>query len=75
VLLPCFGSVLMYMIQCYGDVGIGSWTAVFTVAPALAVSGKLAVLSNAWPVGRPKAAAGASSASSAGQHPGQAGSG
>jgi O-antigen ligase len=76
VLLPCFGSVLMYMIQCYGDVGIGSWTAVFTVAPALAVSGKLAVLSGAWPVGKPRAASteSASSASPAEQHPGHAGS-
>jgi hypothetical protein len=50
--LVCFGAVLMYMIQCYGDVGLGSWPAVFTVAPALAIGGKLAVITGAWPTGK-----------------------
>lgn len=57
--LVCFGAVQMYLIQCYGDVGLGSWTAVYTVAPALAAGGKLAVISGAWPVGRDKAKQGA----------------
>lgn len=46
--LVCFGSVLMYMIQCYGDIGIGSWIAVFCVSPSLALAGKLAVETGAW---------------------------
>jgi hypothetical protein len=31
--------------------GLGSWTGVFTVGPALAVAGKLAVSVGAWPEG------------------------
>jgi hypothetical protein len=46
--LMCFGAVLIYVIQCFGDVGLGSWTGVFIVAPALAMSGKLAVALGAW---------------------------
>jgi hypothetical protein len=47
--LVCLGSILVYMIQCYGDMGLGSWAGVFIVAPALAVAGKLAVALGAWP--------------------------
>jgi hypothetical protein len=47
--LACIGSVLIYMVQCYGDVGLGSWTGVFIVGPAIAVAGKLAVSVGAWP--------------------------
>jgi hypothetical protein len=46
--LMSFGAVIVYMVQCWGDMGLGSWTGVFTVAPALAVSGKLAVATGAW---------------------------
>lgn len=42
------GSVIIYMIQCYGDMGLGAWTGVFIVAPALALGGKLAVATGAW---------------------------
>jgi hypothetical protein len=48
--LMSFANVLIYFIQCWGDIGLGSWTAVFTVSPAIAVAGKLAVASGAWPV-------------------------
>jgi hypothetical protein len=41
-------AIVIYMIQCYGDMGVVSWTGVFLVAPALAVVGKLAVASGAW---------------------------
>jgi hypothetical protein len=46
--LMTFGTVLIYMVQCWGDMGLGSWTGVFTMAPALAVAGKLAVAVGAW---------------------------
>jgi hypothetical protein len=47
--LMTFGSVLIYMIQCWGDMGLGSWVGVFTVAPGIAMAGKLAVSLGAWP--------------------------
>lgn len=42
------GSVIIYMIQCYGDMGLGAWTGVFLVAPSLSLAGKLAVHAGAW---------------------------
>jgi hypothetical protein len=47
--LVCLGSVLIYMIQNWGDMGLGSWTGVFIVGPAMAIAGKLAVSLGAWP--------------------------
>jgi len=44
----CVGSVLIYLIQSYGDMGLGSWAGVFLVAPSIAMSGKLAVSNGAW---------------------------
>jgi hypothetical protein len=44
-----FASVLVYLVQCFGDMGLGSWAGVFTVAPSLAVACKLAVANGAWP--------------------------
>ena len=42
-------AIVIYMIGAYGDTVLGSWSGVFIVAPALAVSGKLAVVTGAWP--------------------------
>jgi len=61
--LATAGAVLVYLIQCFGDMGFVSWQSVFLVAPALCISGKLAVASGAWPAvlrvpGRVQAAAG-----------------
>jgi len=47
--LVCFGALLIHWVQCYGDMGLGSWTGVFMVAPSLAMAGKLAVATGAWP--------------------------
>jgi hypothetical protein len=41
--------VLIYWLQCYGDMGMISWNSVFLLAPALVVAGKLAVVTGAWP--------------------------
>jgi hypothetical protein len=36
------------MVHCYGDMGLGTWTSVFTVGAALALVGKQAVATGAW---------------------------
>jgi hypothetical protein len=47
--LVCFGGLLIHYVQCYGDMGLGSWSGVFMVAVSLAMAGKLAVAAGAWP--------------------------
>jgi hypothetical protein len=42
-------ALVVYLVHCYGDMGLGTWTSVFTVAPALAVASRLAVATGAWP--------------------------
>lgn len=39
----CVGAVMVYMVQCFGDLGLGSWTGVHILAPSIAAAGKLAV--------------------------------
>lgn len=46
--LVCFGAVLIYLIQCWGDLGLATWAGVFTVGPAIATGGKLATATGAW---------------------------
>jgi hypothetical protein len=46
--LTSFGAVLVYYLQCFGDMGLGSWTGVYLVGPALAVGSKLTVAAGAW---------------------------
>jgi len=46
--LASFGAILIYYLQCYGDMGLGSWSGVFMVGTAIAVGGKLAVSTGAW---------------------------
>lgn len=47
--LTTVGVIVAYLVHCYGDMGLGTWTSVFTVAPALALVGKQAVATGAWP--------------------------
>jgi O-antigen ligase len=47
--LAALSVIVVYLVHCYGDMGLGTWTAVFTVAPALVVVGKLAITTGAWP--------------------------
>jgi hypothetical protein len=44
----CVGAVLVYLVQAFGDIGLGSFTGVYIVAPALAIAGKLAVETGMW---------------------------
>ena len=41
-------AILVYVVHCYGDMGLGTWTSVCTVGPALAFAGRLAVSTGAW---------------------------
>ena len=60
--LTSLGVILVYLVHCYGDMGLGTWGGTFTVAPALAMAGKLAVATGAWTTSRRTAPAGAFSA-------------
>jgi len=48
--LACVGSIVIYLIACWGDMGLGTATGVFTVGPAVAVAGKLVVAAGDWGV-------------------------
>ncbi len=48
--LTALGVLVTYLVHCYGDMGLGTFTSVFTVGPAIALVGKIAVATGAWPV-------------------------
>jgi len=48
--LTCVGVLVNFSVHCFGDMALGSWTSVFTVAPALALTAKQAVATGAWPL-------------------------
>ena len=48
--LATVGILVTYLVHCYGDMGLGTWASVFTVAPALALVAKQAVATGAWPL-------------------------
>jgi cell division protein FtsW (lipid II flippase) len=50
--LVAVGILVTYLVHCYGDMGLGTWASVFTVAPALALVAKQAVATGAWPLRR-----------------------
>ena len=47
-MLAAIGIFVVYLIHCYGDMGLGTWTSLFTVGPALALVAKQAVATGAW---------------------------
>ena len=47
--LAAIASVVVYLVQSYGDMGLVSWMGVFTLGPALAVAARLATATGAWP--------------------------
>ena len=47
--LTAVSVVVVYLVYCYGDLGLGTWTSVFTVGPAFAIASRLAVTTGAWP--------------------------
>ncbi len=48
--LTTLGILIVFMVHCYGDLGFGTPTFLFTVAPALALVAKQAVAAGAWPL-------------------------
>lgn len=44
----CMGCVVIYQIQCFGDVGFGAWAGVFLISSSIVLAGKLAVSTGAW---------------------------
>lgn len=46
--LASFSTVPIYFVQCWGDLGLGTWIGVWLTACGLAVSAKLAVATGAW---------------------------
>jgi len=54
--LVSFGAVLVYIVQSWGDLGLGSWTGVFSVGSAIAVAGKLCAATGQWSSNTKKAA-------------------
>ncbi len=52
--LASFGSILVYYLQCFGDMGLGSWTGVFLVGPSIAIACKLTVKNDAWQLAAPE---------------------
>lgn len=50
--LVCCGTVLIYYIQCFGDLGLGTFTGVFLIGPSLAIATKLVVKAGGWAPGK-----------------------
>ncbi len=44
-------AIVIYVVHCYGDMGLGTWASMSTAGPALAFAGHLAVSTGAWPRG------------------------
>jgi len=53
--LTVVGVLIAYAVHCYGDMGLGTFTSVFTLGAALALAAKQAVATGAWPLRRPAA--------------------
>ena len=49
VAFSAIATVLVYVIQCWGDMGFAEKKSIFLVGPALAVAGQLATATGAWP--------------------------
>ena len=46
--LTCFASIVIYIVHCYGDMALGSWTSIYLISLSLTFAGKLAVSTGAW---------------------------
>jgi len=41
-------AIVIYWVQCWGDIGFSERTGVFLVGPAIAIAGRLVVSTGAW---------------------------
>src|SRR6185503_20244340 len=55
--LTAVAVLVSYCVHCYGDMALGTWTSVFSVAAVLALMAKQAVATGAWPFFPPAASA------------------
>ena len=46
--ISCLCGVLVYLMHCWGDLGLATWTGVFTTALSIALAAKLASASGGW---------------------------
>ena len=46
--LAILGATVVYVIQCWADLGLGTWIGVFIVSAAFVMAGKLAVYTGEW---------------------------
>ncbi|MEY4508210.1 MAG: hypothetical protein RLZZ450_332 [Pseudomonadota bacterium] len=46
--IVCFGAIPIYLLQCFGDLGLSTWTGMFMMASAISLGGKLAVATGQW---------------------------
>jgi len=46
--LVSFGAILSYLMQSWGDLGLGQWTGVYLMGSSLAVASKLATSTGQW---------------------------
>ena len=53
--LSALCAQFLFLVQAWGDMGIQNWSTTWLVAAALAVSGRLAVETSAWPLFAPRA--------------------
>jgi hypothetical protein len=44
----CFAVLPIYLTQCWGDLGLGTWTGIFMMGTSMSVAGKLAVATGQW---------------------------
>lgn len=52
--MTAFCCFVIYLNHAYGDLGLGTWTSVFLLAPCLVCVGRLAVVVGAWPKTMPR---------------------
>ena len=64
--LAAVGILVAYVVHCYGDMGLGTFTSVFTVSAVLALIAKQAVATGAWPLRSPTAEAARAASTTAG---------
>ncbi len=67
--LVSFAVVPVYLMQAWGDLGLGTWTGVFIMGAAITVAAKVAVASGQWNPIAPKKVAGEAPAAPGNQAP------
>jgi hypothetical protein len=51
--LTAIAAFVIYLMHCYGDMALGTYTSVWMLGPLLALVGKMATATDAWPTPAP----------------------